>query len=295
MELRELRTFCMAAKLRSISKAADNLNIGQPTATTHIKKLESELNTKLFDRVKRPIQLTLAGATLSQLAAPLVEGIDALASRTAMAEEEGPVVIAATPDIIPHTLLRVVREFRTRYPEVRLRMRSALRTEVLELVEEGEVDMGFLARPVFAASLEFRGLFPYERVLIAPLGHPLLREPVTSLEQIGRYPLILRGRQSHTRALLETAFRRRGIKYDVIVELENVDMIKRYVAMNMGVSVGPRLAIEPDDERILGIASLAALLPVDQGGVVTLEGKTLSTPAKNFIELAEGVIGRNQR
>ena len=54
MELRELRTFCTAARLRSISKAADNLNIGQPTATTHIKKLETELNTKLFDRMKRP-------------------------------------------------------------------------------------------------------------------------------------------------------------------------------------------------------------------------------------------------
>ncbi len=294
MELRELRTFCTAAKLRSISKAADNLNIGQPTATTHIKKLETELNAKLFDRMKRPIQLTLAGATLSQLATPLVEGIDALASQTAMAEEEGPVAIAATHDIIPHTLLRVVSEFRTRFPHVHLRMRSALRNEVLALVEEGEVDMGFLARPVYSATLEFRGLFPYERVLIAPQGHPLLREPVTSLEQIGRYPLILRGRQSHTRALLEHAFRRRNIQYDVIVELENFDMIKRYVAMNVGISVGPRLAIDPDDERVIGVASLAALLPVDQGGVVTLQGKTLSTPAENFMDLAQSVIGRQQ-
>ena len=293
MELRELRTFCMAAKLRSISKAADNLNIGQPTATAHIKKLEAELNAKLFDRVKRPIQLTLAGATLSQLATPLVDGIDALASRTAMAEEEGPVAIAATHDIIPHTLLRVVREFRAQFPDVHLRMRSAQRSEVLELVEEGEVDMGFLARPVYSPSLEFHGLFPYERVLIAPLGHPLLREPVLSLEQIARYPLILRGRQSHTRALLENAFRRQGIKYDVIVELENVDMIKRYVAMDMGVSVGPRLAIEPEDERSLGVSGLAALLPVDQGGIVTLQGKTLSAPAQNFIRLAGRLLSHD--
>ena len=293
MELRELRTFCMAAKLRSISKAADGLNIGQPTATTHIKKLEAELNATLFDRVKRPIQLTLAGATLAQLATPLVEGIDALASRTAMAEEEGPVTIAATHDIIPHTLLRVVREFRARFPGVHLRMRSALRGEVLELVEEGEVDMGFLARPVSGAAFEFNGLFPYERVVIAPVGHPLLREPITSLEQIAAYPLILRGRQSYTRSLLENEFRRRGILYDVIVELDNVDMIKRFVAMDMGISVGPKLAVEPEDQRVLGVASLAALLPVDQGGIVTLQGKTLSTPARNFMALAEDVLGIN--
>ena len=55
MELRELRSFIAAARLRSITKAAEELNIGQPTATTHIKKLEQELGTSLFDRIKRPI------------------------------------------------------------------------------------------------------------------------------------------------------------------------------------------------------------------------------------------------
>ena len=58
-------------------------------------------------------------------------------------------------------------------------------------------------------------------------------------------------------------------------------MIKRYVAMNVGISVRPEAGHRSaDDERILGMASLAALLPVDQGGVVTLQGKTLSTPAE---------------
>ena len=75
MELRQLRSFCMAAKLRSISKAAEQLGSGQPTVTTHVKKLEEELGTVLFDRVRRPIQLTPAGAALAKLAAPLVEGI----------------------------------------------------------------------------------------------------------------------------------------------------------------------------------------------------------------------------
>jgi hypothetical protein len=51
----------------------------------------------------------------------------------------------------------------------------------------------------------------------------------------------------------------------------------------MGVSVGPRLAIEPEDQSFLGIVSLANLLPVEQAGIVTLRGKTLSTPALSFI------------
>ncbi len=163
----------------------------------------------------------------------------------------------------------------------------------MELVEEGEVDMGFLARPVMGPAFEFRSLFPYERVLIAPLGHPLLRGQITNLEQIAAYPLILRNSRSYTRTILENEFRRKGIHFDVSVELDNVDMIKRYVALGMGVSVGPKLAIEPEDERVLGVASLAALLPIDQGGIVTLRGKSLSTPALDFIKVMESVSAPN--
>ena len=85
--------------------------------------------------------------------------------------------------------------------------------------------------------------------------------------------------------ILEEEFRRRGLDYEVIVELDSLDMIKRYVALGMGISVGPLLAIEPEDKDRLGVVSLANLLPVDQGGIVTLKGKTLSTPARNFIHV----------
>ena len=52
-----------------------------------------------------------------------------------------------------------------------------------------------------------------------------------------------------------------------------MDMVKRYVALGMGVSVGPRLAIEPDDHRDLGVVSLLHILPTEQGGVITLKGR----------------------
>ena len=66
------------------------------------------------------------------------------------------------------------------------------------------------------------------------------------------------------------------MSYEVVVELDSMDMVKRYVALGMGISVGPRLAIEPEDLDELAIVSLANLLPVEQAGIVTLRGKTLS-------------------
>ena len=290
MEIRELRSFCAAARLRSISRAAEELKIGQPTVTTHIKKLESELSATLFDRIRRPIQLTLAGKRLAELATPLVEGIDALAETASEAEERGPVVLAATPDIIPHTLLRVVRVFLERHPHIHLTIKSATRAEVSDIVSNGDADMGVVQHHDRDEAFEFEALFLYERVLITPLRHPLLDSPITTLEQIADYPLILMGEGTHTRDILESALKRRGVNYEIVVDLDSMDMIKRYVALGMGVSVGPRLAIDPEDHDVLGVVSLAHILPVEQGGILTLKGKSMSTPARHFMTVMRDVL-----
>ena len=290
MELRELRSFATAARLRSISKAAEQLGIGQPTVSTHVRKLETELGMVLFDRVKRPLQLTLAGARLSELARPLVDGIDELATAASLAEETGPVRVASLHDIIPHTLLRVVRVFMALHPHVHVRIRSGHMEEVLDMVEDGDVDMGIMPGPGRGEEFDFQNLFTYKRVLITPLGHPLLDAPLDSLDQIAEWPLILMGRQTYTRTMLEAEFRRHGLDYEVVVELDSMDMIKRYVALGMGVSVGPHLAIEPEDHEQLGVVSLDNLLPVEQAGIVTLRGKTLSAPADKFIAVMKDTL-----
>ena len=290
MELRELRSFCVAARVRSISKAAKILGIGQPTVTTHVQKLEAELGTVLFDRVKRPIQLTTAGETLAKLASPLVDGIDALAERTADADRHAPVAIASTPDIIPHILLRVVRVFLARHPHIPLRVTSRTRLEALEMVVDGDVDIGIVQTFEPDERLDFEGMFVYERVLITPADHPLLDQPMESLAQLAEWPLILMSAGTHTRDMLERELNRRGVDYEIIVELDSLDMIKRYVALGMGVSVGPRMAIEPEDSESLGVVSLAHLLPVEQGGIVTLRGRRLSDQAQLFISVMRDTL-----
>ena len=294
MELRELKSFVTAAKFRSISKAATDLGLGQPTVTTHIKKLEKELNMVLFDRVTRPIRLTLSGQTIFDLSQPLLDGLDSLAVRTSEAEERGPVTVASTPDIIPHTLLRVVKVFNSLYPNVYLRIQSATRSEVIGMVRTGEVDAGVIQHPDRGDALHFEPLFLYERVLIAPKGHELLSTPMTSLDSIAKYPLLLMARGTYTRHILEQQLQKRGLQYEVIMELDSMDMIKKFVTIGMGVSVGPRLAIEEEDLDHLGMVSLANFLPVDQAGLITLPGKTLSTPAGQFISVLRDTFAASE-
>ena len=177
-----------------------------------------------------------------------------------------------------------------RYPHVHVRIRSGHMEEVLAMVADGEVDMGIAPGPGRGPEFEFQGLFTYKRVLITPLGHPLLDEPLGSLDQIAKWPLILMGRFTYTRAMLEAEFRRHGLDYEIVVELDSMDMIKRYVALGMGVSVGPHLAIEPEDHEQLGVVSLDNLLPIEQAGIVTLRGKTLSSPAEKFIAVMKDTL-----
>ena len=100
MDFRELRTFCAVAKLGSISAAARALDLGQPAATKHLKKLEEEVGTDLLLRGKRPIQLTTAGTVLLEMAGPLVEGMGALESFRFDLDQPSPVTVVTTPVLI---------------------------------------------------------------------------------------------------------------------------------------------------------------------------------------------------
>ncbi|MFQ5875559.1 MAG: LysR family transcriptional regulator [Dehalococcoidia bacterium] len=290
MELRELKSFQTTARLGSMTKAAEQLGHSQPTVSIHIKNLEEELGLVLFDRVKRPIQLTSKGAALSELTLPLLEGLDRLTARIPAAEEKAPVRVASTLDIIPHNLLRVARTFMSLYPNSRLRIRSGTRKEVLQMVTEGEVDIGIVPGPERSMALEFQGLFGYELVLITPLGHPLLKAPPGSLDEIAEWPLILMSPGTYVRTTLEEEFRRRGLSYEIVVELDSMDMIKGYVALGLGVAIGPRLALDPQDSDELGIVSVTHLLPSEMAGIVTLRRKTLSTPVLNYISVMRNIF-----
>jgi DNA-binding transcriptional LysR family regulator len=287
MELRHLRSFCTAARVQGISKAANQLDIGQPTVSMHIKKLEEELGVILFERIKRPIQLTPVGNTLAQMISPMIDNLDNLITEDVIAGWEMPVTIGAPHTVIPHLLLESVGLFRKTYPNTPLHIRSGHRREVLQMVRNREIDLGIIPGRDHSFDLDFRNLSPYETVLITPLEHPLLSKPVKSFAEIASYPLILMEQSTFTRSLLESEFRNNGLGYEIVMELQNMDYIKRYVALGMGISVGPRLGLRKEDSTDLSVIDLDHLIPPDQVGCVTLARRPLSKSVSNFRDILE--------
>ena len=289
MEIRELISFYHAARLRSVSRAAEHLEIGQPTVTTHLQKIEREFGVVLFDRIKRPIQLTSDGVVFYELVAPIVEGvtngIEALKMQMDYPEHRGSFVIGAYPDLVLHHLPPLVKQFRDQYPQVQIKLVARSYSELLGMVSAGDLDIMFAAQPEPEdGSLEFTHLFTTDFVLVVPPDHELLALEEITLRDIAAWPLILLGPASQSRRILEQALRREGLPYRITLEMDIMEMAKRYVEIGMGIAVTHEYVVQPEDLGRLGIRKLTSILPSTRMGLVTLRGKFLSRSVRNFVD-----------
>jgi LysR family transcriptional regulator, cys regulon transcriptional activator len=293
MELREIISFFHVARLRSVSKAARKLELGQPTVTTHLRKLEDEFNITLFDRIKRPIQLTSEGATFLELITPIVECVDTLKTQMDYSERRGSFVVGAYPDLVMHHLPKPIQSFRARFPDVRLRLVARPYLTLIQLVKSGELDLALCSPPPpDDASLEFTGLFSCNVVLMTPPGHPLLKQQPIQLQDAASWPLILSGPESLTRRKVEQALKDQGISYEVVLEMDNTELIKQYVEIGLGVAIVSDFTLHEEDHDKIGVVRLDHIFPSADIGLCTLRGKFLGRAVRNFMDsLTESLSG----
>jgi len=291
MELRELISFYHVARVRSVSKAARTLELGQPTVTTHLRKLEDEFGITLFDRIKRPIQLTSEGLTLLELVTPVVTSVDALKTQMDYAERRGSFVVGAYPDLVTHHLPTGIQKFREDYPDVRIRLLARSYNPLIQLVRSGEIDLAFCSSPPSDdTTLEFRELFKYNTVLLTPPGHDLLQDRPITLEDIAESPLILTAPESQLRQRVESAFKARGLAPDVVLALDDTESMKRYVEIGMGIAIGSDFTLHSEDHNRFGVIRLDHIFPSSVIGVCTLKGKFAGQAVRNFIEMMSDQI-----
>ena len=141
--LKQLRAFCHTAKSGSISKAAEQLYLSQPSVSLQIQALERELNTLLFERRGPKINLTPDGLALLEIATPMVEGMDSL--RDTFAERcgdlnSGYLNIAAGESTLLYLLPKYLKEFSDCYPGVRIRIHNVTGTDGLAMLRADEAD-----------------------------------------------------------------------------------------------------------------------------------------------------------
>lgn len=281
----QLRGFCYAAASGSISKAAKRMNLSQPAVSQQIQSLESEMAVSLFMRRGSKIELTHDGELLYEMANPLIEQMEHLDNQFRVRRtevDEGHIDVAAGTSTILYFLPKHVEEFRRAHPKIEVRLHNVTGLEGLERLRTGLVDFAVGPLMMVPEDIEFHPVVSYEPVIITCVGHPLAYKRL-SLKEISRYPLILPPRGLSTWNLVDTTFKRHGLSYQVAMEVGGWEVIKKYVELDLGISLIISIGICGQEK--LEVIPAGEFFPKRTYGVVLRKGRILTPQAKRFVTL----------
>ncbi len=286
--LKKLRAFCQTAKLGSMTRAAESLFASQPTISLQIHALEEEMDTTLFERCGPKLTLTTEGSILYDLCLPHVQGIDRL-KETFDAHcgnlTSGELNIAAGESTILYILPAPVGEFADQYPAIKLRLLNETGRDGMELLRSDKVDFAVGSMLEVPDDLIYDPIVTYNPVVITPPNHPLSRIDKLTIQDIGKYGLILPPRHLSTWHIVKMVFAQHNVSFQFTLEPGGWEVIKRYVSLGQGISIVTDVCITEQDRQSMSVIPIDQYFPKRSYGIVTRKGKFLSAPAQRFIEI----------
>lgn len=252
MDFRQIETFIYVYRLRNFSRAGDYLYLTQPTISSHINCLESELGVKLFDRSSRDIIPTEAGCIFYDYAVTLLETRDsAVTALTRHGKKiEGRVEIAASTIPSQYLLPRLMNNFRDMYPDIVFVLHQCDTQEVIKELQGKKYQIGIVGARIDEEKLEYEFLTSDRLILIAASdNNSQCQQNGIPRESLQDKNFIFREPGSATRKEFETSLKKCGIKPDALkiaAEMNSTEAIKSAVREGLGVSVVSSLCIEDD-------------------------------------------------
>lgn len=245
MELRHIRYFLALADEGNFTRAAAKLGIGQPPLSQQIRDLENEIGAALFHRVPHGAELTAAGEAFRAEAKAAVDAAEKakLAAQRANRGEIGRLSLGFTASSAFNTIVTsTIREFRNRWPQVRLSLTEMNTNALMERLMRGEIDAAFI-RPGLEDPRNVRlKRFDDEPMLIAlPVHHPLAERDRVPIAALAHEPFILFPRMVGLSLYddIAAACREAGFELMVTQEAPQIPSVVNLVAANLGVSIVP--------------------------------------------------------
>ncbi len=300
MKLQQLRYVVEVAKQGlNVSEAAEKLHTSQPGISKQIRLLEDELGIQIFIRNgKRVVSVSEPGKHVLVIAERILREAKNLkrVGEEFASEEEGSLTIATTHTQARYALPETVRQFRERYPQVKLSIKQGSPTQICEMVVAGEADFA-LATEGISTFPELAALPCYEwnRAIVVPTDHPLtqLAAPIT-LADIGRYPIVTYDFAFAGRSKINRAFEEAGVEPNVVLTAIDTDVIKTYVGLGLGVGIIASMAFEPERDRGLAIIDAGHLFLPSTTRIGIRRDAYLRGFAYHFIEIFAPHLSRKE-
>jgi LysR family transcriptional regulator, cys regulon transcriptional activator len=264
MKLQQLRYLVQVAKSGlNVSDAAEALHTSQPGISKQIRLLEDELGVEIFVRHgKRVIEITEPGRTILEIARRVLKEADNLkqAGKEFASETTGSLTIATTHTQARYALPLVIKRFVTSYPEVRLSLHQGNPVQIAQAVVNGEADLVIATEGIAQFDeLVMLPCYQWNRCVITPPKHPLLKQQQLTLEAISKYPLITYDFAFTGRSAMQHAFEQKGLTPNVVLTAIDSDVIKTYVALGLGIGILAKMAFDEKEDKGLRAIDAAHL------------------------------------
>lgn len=297
MNLQQLRYVVEVSRRGlNVSDAAEALFTSQPGVSKQIRLLEDELGVQVFVRHgKRLVGITEPGHQVVAIAERMLRDMDSLrqVGDEFRNEDAGTLSIATTHTQARYALPPVIQRFIQRYPKVRLNLHQGNPSQVCEYVLSGEADIAIATEAIADNdNLVMLPCYQWNRCVIAPKGHPILKSQPLSLEEIARWPIITYDFAFTGRNQINKAFLSRGLKPNVVLTAIDSDVIKTYVAMGLGVGIVASMALDPVADKHLGAMDASHLFESSTTRIGVRRNAYLRGYVYAFIELFAPALSR---
>ena len=260
MTLTELKYIVAVAREKHFGKAADACYVSQPTLSVAVKKLEQELEVKLFERSANEVTVTPLGEEIVRQAQSVLEQAANIKDIAKRGKDPlaGPLKLGVIYTIAPYLLPALVRQVIDRTPQMPLILQENFTVKLMEMLRTGEIDCAILAEPFPDTGLAIAPLYDEPFFAALPVKHPLAAQTSVTTEELKRETMLLLGSGHCFRDhVLEVCpeFARfssdaEGIRKSF--EGSSLETIKHMVAAGMGITLVPRLSVPPDALAPLG-------------------------------------------
>ena len=286
MDFEQLETFLEVARLSSFSRAAERRFRTQPAISAQIRALEEEVGARLLDRSGGKVSITQSGKLFQKYAEEVLEARKTVL--TAISETErvprGEIIVGANEGTCLHILPEVFANFKQQYPDVAVNIRRADYNKILESVIDNSVDFGVVSLPVTDNRLKVVLIHRDELVIIVPPDHPLAGMKSAKITDVAGFPLVM-PKLGHTRDALEELFNDRRMKPRYAMELDSSELLKRFVAANVGVGFIARSHAQEDVQaKVLTAIEISDAQVRRDLALVYRKDKALSRAALAFID-----------
>jgi LysR family transcriptional regulator, low CO2-responsive transcriptional regulator len=283
----QLQVLEAIARHNSFTRAAEELNLTQPTISQQMKQLTKLIGLPLVEQLGKKLYLTEAGQEVLAASQEITNRLTQLENslNDLKGLEKGRLSLATTTTA-KYFVPRLLGTFHKQHPAIELKLNITNQAEVLARLARNEDDLYFTGRPPQDCDIELRPVLPNPLVVVAASNHPLTQETkAISLKRMAAEPLIMREPGSGTRAIVEQFFAENRLDLNVVMEMSSNEAIKQGIVGGLGISV---LSLHTLSLAVAG-SPLTCLnvegFPIQRRWyAVYPKGKQLSIAAQMFLE-----------